>query len=779
MARLLPRQACEFFCWQSRLLSRLPCDIGLAFDETQELEFVRYLAPQVAKWTLVGHAFVFCCNVMNFIWNIVRMDIPWLDFESGTHDVRTKYAVLTMISLGIHLGAIAALSVHFLRVRDCRCEIISIFATALLAIMHPWLDPWHGVTLYGGDPYEVWGPGAGEYEALRILSVVSGIHAYALYVPIRWRFCFIIPLCCTFSIIVLLCTLGSSFEASTPFLLPLVAFLLFAPALGQRSHEVLVRERWRALHQVHEIDGELHDMQAMSGVLCDVSFKLTSTFCFVAPDKYRDAFFGQDVEGKSILDLLSEEDGERLMSSARRMSVTHIPENLSLTLKRQSGIVEVRLFLVEATRTSLGEDPTFLASLMISKEPVSVKVVPADATTTLGTVHTTLSSVPQEEKDFGDVGDLNDFDGHQMQKQGSRSLSDISFTYSTSSASISLVAPPTRLPGGIGDLDGVVPQVQIQRAGSRALSDISFTHPASSAGISVTAHPPMRMPGGIGDSDGVVPQRHLQREDSRSLSDLSFTYPASSAGVSVAVVPTRVPGAIGDTDPQRQDRRLDSSSMSELSFTLSSSSGGLSVPSRARILHGITEGNDMPPQSREMVEVSTQTSEDDVIVASAPVLPSATTQDVAVNTTCVWRNDAFACMTCAKPPKLPGPLTTLPPRARRRRKKKQQQQKQYDGDEFDGEWSLRDEGLEDVPDWLRMLIIDGAHVVFGDLTSTVILMGDSPGEYLLRSGTIWLEDDGTLVRKGSSGRMLCYDLHLFDQDDDCTSECSSIASCIP
>eukprot|EP00928_Gymnodinium_smaydae_P077296 TRINITY_DN6055_c1_g1_i2.p1 TRINITY_DN6055_c1_g1~~TRINITY_DN6055_c1_g1_i2.p1 ORF type:complete len:707 (-),score=71.57 TRINITY_DN6055_c1_g1_i2:160-2244(-) len=694
MARLLPRQACEFFCWQSRLLSRLPCDIGLAFDETQELEFVRYLAPQVAKWTLVGHAFVFCCNVMNFIWNIVRMDIPWLDFESGTHDVRTKYAVLTMISLGIHLGAIAALSVHFLRVRDCRCEIISIFATALLAIMHPWLDPWHGVTLYGGDPYEVWGPGAGEYEALRILSVVSGIHAYALYVPIRWRFCFIIPLCCTFSIIVLLCTLGSSFEASTPFLLPLVAFLLFAPALGQRSHEVLVRERWRALHQVHEIDGELHDMQAMSGVLCDVSFKLTSTFCFVAPDKYRDAFFGQDVEGKSILDLLSEEDGERLKSTADRMARTHIPENLSLTLKRQSGTVEVRLFLVEARRSQLGEDPTFLISLMISKEPVSVKDLSPDSTNTFGTVHTvhtsTLSSVPQEEKDFGDFDES-------------------------------------------GNFDGLVPQRETQRNDSRSLSELSFTYSASSAGVSATS-PKTRMPPGIGDFDGVV--------------------------------------------PQRQDRRLASRSISELSFTLSCSSAGVSAPSHpTRMLHGINEGKGMPPQPHAIADVSTQTLEDDVIVAIAPSLQSPLTQDVAVNTTCVWRNDAFACMTCAKPPKLPGPLPSLPPRARRRRKKNQQ--KQYDGDEFDGEWTLREEGSADVPDWLRLLIIDGAHVVFGDLTSTAIVVGDSPDECFLRSGKIWLEDDSTLVRKGSSGRILHYDLHHFGEDEDCMSEGSSIASFTP
>eukprot|EP00928_Gymnodinium_smaydae_P077295 TRINITY_DN6055_c1_g1_i1.p1 TRINITY_DN6055_c1_g1~~TRINITY_DN6055_c1_g1_i1.p1 ORF type:complete len:705 (-),score=73.13 TRINITY_DN6055_c1_g1_i1:132-2210(-) len=692
MARLLPRQACEFFCWQSRLLSRLPCDIGLAFDETQELEFVRYLAPQVAKWTLVGHAFVFCCNVMNFIWNIVRMDIPWLDFESGTHDVRTKYAVLTMISLGIHLGAIAALSVHFLRVRDCRCEIISIFATALLAIMLPWLDPWHGVTLFGGDPYEVWGPGAGEYEALRILSVVSGIHAYALYVPIRWRFCFIIPLCCTFSMIVLLCTVGSSFEASTPFLLPLVAFLLFAPALGQRSHEVLVRERWLALHQVHQIDGELHDMQAMSGVLCDVSFKLTNTFRFIGSNKFRDAFFGREVEGTSILDLLSEEDGERLRSTADRMAGTHIPENLSLTLKRQSGTVEVRLFLVEAHRSPLGEDPTFLASLMISKEPVSVKVVPPDSLNTLGTVnslHTsTLSSLPQEEKDFGDFDESN-------------------------------------------NCDGFVQQREAQRNDSRSLSELSFTYSASSAGIS--APPSIRMPRGSVDFDGIV--------------------------------------------PQRQDGRQGSTSISELSFTLSASSAGISAHShQTRMLHGITKCKDMPPQPQAIVDVSTQTSEDDVIVASAPLLQSVATQDVAVNTTCVWRNEAFACMTCAKPPKLPGPLPSLPPRARKRRKK---QQKKYDGDEFDGEWTLREEGAADVPDWLRLLIIDGAHVVFGDLTSTVIVMGDSIGECLLRSGRIWLEDDGTLVREGSSGRTLRYDLNLFGQDEDCTSECSSVASFIP
>eukprot|EP00928_Gymnodinium_smaydae_P003167 TRINITY_DN11129_c0_g1_i1.p1 TRINITY_DN11129_c0_g1~~TRINITY_DN11129_c0_g1_i1.p1 ORF type:complete len:615 (-),score=49.47 TRINITY_DN11129_c0_g1_i1:122-1966(-) len=607
-ARISSAAACTYNLWRDKLQER----VGVAFEHREdELAFVEHLAPQVAKWTLVGHVVVFCFNSMNFIWNVAWIGMSWRDFESGEHDHLRGYVVLNLVSFGVHSVIIAALiAAHFVRLRNARCELISILATALLAIMMPWLDPWHSTKTFGGDPEDVWGPGVKEYEALRILSVVSGIHAYALYVPIRWRFCFVVPLCCTVSFIAMVCTLGSSFEASTPFTLPLVAFLLFAPALGQRSHEVLVRERWLALHQVADKEEELHDLQAMSNFMCDVTFKLTRSLCFSGLDKFRDAFLGGAVEGTSILDLMSEEDSKRFVSSIDRMSLTHVPENLLVTFKRHSGTLHVKLVIVEIHKHQVAEDAIFLVSLTVSKAQGSLHEAPQDSQTTFATLPaSTLSSLPPlEEKSF----------------------------------------------------------------------------------------------------DQVVPIRQDVRQDSASLSDLSFTYSADSA---VALV----------------------------------------APPPAAVLRGIAEAD-----------------------------PAPITQDVAVNTAWVWHKDTFTCSQCAKPPKLPGPLPRLPhSRTRRRRKQQQQQHKIYGGNDFDGVWALREEDVAGVPEWLRNLVIDGAHVVLGDLSTTMLVVDDSSDDISLSSGKIWLGDDGTLIRQSNSGRILHFDSHQFDDDEDDMSDSSSVASFVP
>eukprot|EP00928_Gymnodinium_smaydae_P003171 TRINITY_DN11129_c0_g1_i5.p1 TRINITY_DN11129_c0_g1~~TRINITY_DN11129_c0_g1_i5.p1 ORF type:complete len:629 (-),score=70.60 TRINITY_DN11129_c0_g1_i5:68-1954(-) len=603
-ARISSAAACSFYRWRDWLHER----VSIRFeDKEEERAFVEHLAPQVTKWTLVGHVIAFCFNSLNFIWNIAWMGISWQEFGSGEHDHLHSYVGEILISFGIHSVIIAALLLaYFVRLRKARCELISISATALLAMMMPWLNPWHGIRIFGGDPDDVWGPGAKDNEALRILYIVAGIHAYALYVPIRWRFSFVVPMCCTFSFIVLVCIVGSSFEASALVVLPLVTFLLFAPVLGQRSHEVLVRERWLALHQVAEREEELYDMQAMSHVMCDVTFKLTRSLCFSGLDKFRDAFLGGAVEGTSILDLMSEEDSKRFMSSIDRMSMTHIPENLSVTFKRHSGTLDVKLVIVEAHKQPVGEDAMFLVSLTISKAHASLHEAPQSIGSTLATLpSSTLTSLPplDEEQSFAQIVPV---------RQDSKSLSDLSFTYSADSA-LSPVAPPTTV-----------------------------------------------------------------------------------------------------------------------------------------VLHGITE-----------------------------VDPPPVTEDAAVNTTWVWQKDTFTCSLCAKPPKLPGPLPRLPQSRTRRRKKKQQQQKHYEGNDFDGVWALREEEAEGVPDWLRNLVIDGAHVVLGDLSTTTIVVGDSPDDVFLSSGKIWLGDDGTLIRQSNSGRILRFTSRLWDDDEDDMSDSSSIASFAP
>eukprot|EP00928_Gymnodinium_smaydae_P036563 TRINITY_DN25538_c0_g1_i1.p1 TRINITY_DN25538_c0_g1~~TRINITY_DN25538_c0_g1_i1.p1 ORF type:complete len:395 (+),score=22.21 TRINITY_DN25538_c0_g1_i1:35-1186(+) len=379
------------------------------------------------------------------------------------------------------------------------------------------------------------------------------------------------------------------------------------------------------MQQVTERNDELFSMQAMSGVLCDVTFKLTSTLRFVGSDRFRDAFFGRALEDSPIVDLMSVEDKNRFMSFIDRMLMTQVPGTIPLTLKRRRGSAEVKLFLVEVHKSSIAEDPKFLVSLMVSREVLNEESTAHDSGDTSVTLPSTVSTMP-----------------------------------------------------GLEGFDPIVPH----------------------------------------------------RPDSDLISDLSFTYTATdSASCSAA---------------RSQRPALDGVS----------NDGGRS-------------------QLHTTVVINAQSSEDATVVASASSMESAMTHEVAVNTTCVWRQDTFVCATCAKPPKLPGPLPKLPRSANKRQMKRQQNQ--YKGTEFDGCWALREEGSADVPGWLRHLNIEGHYVVLGDLTTTTIVMGESD-ECILRSGLIWIEDDGTLLRKGHSGRLLHYDRIASSDSEDDLNDTASVTS---
>eukprot|EP00928_Gymnodinium_smaydae_P033909 TRINITY_DN24154_c0_g1_i1.p1 TRINITY_DN24154_c0_g1~~TRINITY_DN24154_c0_g1_i1.p1 ORF type:complete len:674 (+),score=81.10 TRINITY_DN24154_c0_g1_i1:84-2105(+) len=597
------------------------------YDSGEELAFVDYLAPQVAKRTLVGHGAMFCINMIAVIWNAAQLENSWHEVDSVHHGSGSRDALFFATCFVIHAVVVAGIGVVYcVRSRSVRWELISVLSTALLAVMLPWLDPLRGFVFLGGTSDDVLGSNAKWCEAQRLLAILSVIHVYAICVPIRWRFCFVVPLCCSMSTLVLFWT--SPHEQSTIFELLLFVFLLFVPAFGQRLNIKNLRERWRLIQQMSDGVQELHDKQAMPEILCaDVTFKLTSTFCFVDSDSSRDAFFGRAVEGTSIMTFIPPEDRDCFSRAMESISVTNVIvlDCVPIILEQQAGIANVKVFMQACQDVRPGEAPTFLVSLKTLGESSIPEICPRDRAETLETAFETIPS------------------------------------------------------------------------------------------STLTS-----------ECDPVVLGRQWSPDSDVSLSDVSFTYSVDSGG-----------------------------------------DGSLVLP-----LNGTSQNNPQP-RLPPLVPASTQTSEDEMF-ESAEMLKRVITEEVAVNTSWSWHKDEFRCLACAKPPKLPGPLPKLPKKANRH-KKRQQQEKQYEGTEFDGAWVLRDDESQDVPDWLSHLCIEGAHVVLGDLSATTLVVDESTDACLLRSGAIWLEDDGTLVRKGNSGRILHYKADFSDEDDD-TSETSSLAS---
>eukprot|EP00928_Gymnodinium_smaydae_P031741 TRINITY_DN23200_c0_g1_i1.p1 TRINITY_DN23200_c0_g1~~TRINITY_DN23200_c0_g1_i1.p1 ORF type:complete len:520 (+),score=44.47 TRINITY_DN23200_c0_g1_i1:32-1591(+) len=169
----------------------------------------------------------------------------------------------------------------------------------------------------------------------------------------------------------------------------------------------------------------------------------------------------------------------------------------------------------------------------------------------------------------------------------------------------------------------------------------------------------------------------------------------------------------------------------------------------------------------DVVSIGTQTTvEHDVQFLSQRNI----TKDVAVNTALVWREDAFSCSVCAKPPRLPGPpLSSQNIGRREMHGRGTQQHQRYKGNDFDGQWILCEEDFKVASMWLRRMLISGCHVVFADLTGAYIVQEASSTQCFVHKASIWLDVDGTLLRKGSSGRVVRY-----SRNCDGASSCSSV-----
>eukprot|EP00928_Gymnodinium_smaydae_P055101 TRINITY_DN38716_c0_g1_i1.p1 TRINITY_DN38716_c0_g1~~TRINITY_DN38716_c0_g1_i1.p1 ORF type:complete len:557 (-),score=34.59 TRINITY_DN38716_c0_g1_i1:31-1626(-) len=177
---------------------------------------------------------------------------------------------------------------------------------------------------------------------------------------------------------------------------------------------------------------------------------------------------------------------------------------------------------------------------------------------------------------------------------------------------------------------------------------------------------------------------------------------------------------------------------------------------------------------QETLELVTGTQASDLhCIQIEHLAQSKETSDAAVNTTLVWRQDAFSCAACAKPPKLPGTLLPVPNSGqavhRAGNTKRKQQQQHYWGTEFNGKWMISEEDLKYSRTWLHRMLVDGCLVVFADFTNACITWDALSNKCFIDGCEIWLDVDGTLLRKGSSGRVVRY-----SRNCDGASSCSSV-----
>lgn len=118
---------------------------------------------------------------------------------------------------------------------------------------------------------------------------------------------------------------------------------------------VQLAEHWRRLRRLlysppcTKVDHNKHINDAMARVavaLCDTVVRVSAELEMLATTEQHDVFFGQDVEGLQLTQLIHAEDADLFADVLLRVSASHVPECLETELCLASTAVEVTLLVL-------------------------------------------------------------------------------------------------------------------------------------------------------------------------------------------------------------------------------------------------------------------------------------------------------------------------------------------------------------------------------------------------------------------------------------------------
>jgi len=647
---------------------------------------------------------------------VVQVSLPGKEFRWIASDFRTTCFSITLVLLAVQ-GLTCMTLFGLMRLKrpdEVNWEVISMILATILTMLVPWLNPWHASKIFGHSPAEVWGVATEEFEALRILAIVSITFAYYAYVPVRWRFSWILPCCSMASYLLLFALAGSPYPQSVPFKVLSLLFLLTVPMHRASTHEHLVRERWLARRLVDEQQDELDGMHAMCGILCNIVFKLTSTLNFVGKQGSRDSFFGCEVAGRRFTDYLASVDRIRFKDFVFRISDSMQPQSLPVTLVRGTIVEEANLFLVCTTSRgddSVDADVQYLVGIKLTNEQNTRR---SRGGTHLDDEVSMTNIVPVP---------------HPMAM--CTSLSRGSPEYASSAGAES---------GDIRNLHcGDIPEVPgiIPRSEQKTLESMSPNRSHRSQGVEAA------------DGTG-MPSRAEQGTLESMGPEMTFALSESTMGggtrcnTGLLNIPSR------GTLPALSHMQVSTATQTEcMSLAMSSSTTtqteeeGLSI---------------MDCKKDQAVNTSIHWEEAGfkcLACARPPKLPGGPARPPPSQSRSRRRRRRAA--EAQEENEQPDPES-------------RQEEERYDGSDFDGAWVIKEEDAADAAQWLMCMYIRGCQVVLGD-GDEVCLIKDGDGNTILCGGLLTIEDD-QLLRRGKSGRVAV----LNRVEDFSEAECLEIAS---
>eukprot|EP00928_Gymnodinium_smaydae_P098413 TRINITY_DN9141_c1_g1_i1.p1 TRINITY_DN9141_c1_g1~~TRINITY_DN9141_c1_g1_i1.p1 ORF type:complete len:618 (+),score=54.83 TRINITY_DN9141_c1_g1_i1:45-1898(+) len=316
---------------------------AFAFDETDG-SVAQQLSTKVATRTMMIHVFAFGANSMVFIWRA-------MSFAAGTavafDSLRLLFDIITLVTQVAMIVAMFSVAC-FTQVESAPWEAISISATAVLVLMCPWTNQWHLVPFHESAPSSLQKAHEGDIsEASCLLVLLSITLAYALFVPVRWRFNAFISAClCSSYAASLYVAGGSTGSVSVLIRLIAVASSSLASTLTRRWQDLFTQIRIEtSQQQALETSDDLPDLESCCHVTATVVFQLTTALRFVGADASRDAYFGQPVDGALLRDVLLSPDIERLADVVQRIQESSVAESIKATLTRRLEVTEVDLFI--------------------------------------------------------------------------------------------------------------------------------------------------------------------------------------------------------------------------------------------------------------------------------------------------------------------------------------------------------------------------------------------------------------------------------------------------
>eukprot|EP00928_Gymnodinium_smaydae_P058696 TRINITY_DN4188_c10_g1_i1.p1 TRINITY_DN4188_c10_g1~~TRINITY_DN4188_c10_g1_i1.p1 ORF type:complete len:582 (-),score=55.88 TRINITY_DN4188_c10_g1_i1:125-1870(-) len=317
--------------------------VEAAFKESQQKVILRAM--------LVAPLFVAILSLVNcipIIEEISRDDFP---FMMELDDPRSLFIALMLLHFVVNmsLSCFSLICLRFGTPRNVDWELVALATSLYLCLLTPLGAKWHVARLYGRDPDAVWLFDSRGSESSAILALDVVLTSCSLFIPIRCRLLWVLPVASTVALVSMLAAFGSPFPDTIRVNVALFVFLAsfsFTGACRHESHsrkqflaERKVRESMELMmakdEQLSEASSLVRSMKSVATGLCDIVLQLDAELRVRYDDPVRDALFSCKLNGVCFPDCMRSDEWSRIIQCFERAAVQKLPQMAPVTFESE------------------------------------------------------------------------------------------------------------------------------------------------------------------------------------------------------------------------------------------------------------------------------------------------------------------------------------------------------------------------------------------------------------------------------------------------------------